>query len=138
MSISLSPSSINTPYFPLQFYIVPVLKHPDISGMFTLPTHRGRGYGTLLMKYGMSKISEMNVEATVEASEEGLHLYEKFGFRTIDAITIDTTYKNGKPGYLWKKLSYEYRGNTTWWMWKPKPSDADVYTQGMELPWEKK
>ncbi|KAF7915675.1 uncharacterized protein EAE98_011018 [Botrytis deweyae] len=112
--------------------------HAQLSMMFTLPDHRGRGYGSSLMDYGMSKISDMDVEALVEASAGGISLYEKYGFRTIHKVIVDTTYKNGKPGFLWRKMAHECRGKTTWWMWKPKPSDGVLYTPGMELPWERK
>ncbi|TGO26616.1 hypothetical protein BPAE_0056g00370 [Botrytis paeoniae] len=112
--------------------------HAQLSKMFTLHDHRGRGYGSSLMEYGMSKISEMDVEALVEASAEGISLYEKYGFRTIHEVIVDTTYKNGKPGFIWRKMAHECKGETTWWMWKPKPSDGVLYTPGMELPWEKK
>ncbi|KAF7912342.1 uncharacterized protein EAF01_001363 [Botrytis porri] len=112
--------------------------HAHLSKMFTLPDHCGRGYGSLLMDYGMSKISEMDVEALVEASAGGVSLYEKYGFRTINKVLVDTTYKNGKPGFIWRKMAHECKGETTWWMWKPKPSDGVLYKPGMELPWEKK
>ncbi|KAF7928942.1 uncharacterized protein EAE97_009784 [Botrytis byssoidea] len=112
--------------------------HAQLSMMFTLPDHRGRGYGSSLMDYGMSKISDMDVEALVEASAEGISLYEKYGFRTIHKVIVDTTYKNGKPGFLWRKMAHECKGKTTWWMWKPKPSDGVPDTPGMKLPWERK
>ncbi|APA14231.1 predicted protein [Sclerotinia sclerotiorum 1980 UF-70] len=112
--------------------------HTQLSAMFTHPEHRCHGYGSLLMEYGMRRTSEMNVEALVEATAEGLPLYEKFGFRTIEKITIDTTRRDRKPGFLWLKMANEVKGKTTWWMWKPKPSDGEVYTPGMELPWERK
>ncbi|KAI9643504.1 hypothetical protein NHQ30_008123 [Ciborinia camelliae] len=109
--------------------------HAQLAMIFTHTTERSRGYGSLLMEYGMSKIAEMNVEAVVEASESGLPLYEKFGFRVIEEVTIDTTTEN--PGFIWRKLEHEVRGKTSWWMWKPKPSDG-IYEKGMELPWEKR
>ncbi|KAF7943331.1 hypothetical protein EAE96_011259 [Botrytis aclada] len=112
--------------------------HAQLSKMFTLPDHRGRGYGSSLMEYGMSKISEMDVEALVEATAEGISLYEKYGFRTIHKVILDTTYKNGKPGFIWRKMAHECKEEVTWWMWKPKPSSGVLYTPGMELPWEKK
>ncbi|KAF7876519.1 hypothetical protein EAF04_001609 [Stromatinia cepivora] len=112
--------------------------HTQLSMMFTHPNHRRRGYGSLLMEYGMNKTLEMNVEALVEATAEGLPLYEKFGFRTIEIITIDTICRNRKPGFLWLKMANEVKGETTWWMWKPKPSDGEIYTPGMELPCERK
>ncbi|CCD34510.1 similar to GNAT family acetyltransferase [Botrytis cinerea T4] len=112
--------------------------HAQLSMMFTLPDHRGRGYGSLLMEYGMSKISEMDVEALVEATADGISLYEKYGLRTIHEVIVDTTYKNGKPGFIWRKMAHECKGNATWWMWKPRPSDGILYTPEMELPWEKK
>ncbi|CAD6455866.1 095aa7da-b3bb-497d-8a9e-9fc169def14b [Sclerotinia trifoliorum] len=85
----------------------------ELSMMFTHPDHRCRGSGSLLMEYGMRKTTEMNVEALVEATAGGLPLYEKFGFRTIEIITIDTACRGGKPGFLWLKMANEIKGKTT-------------------------
>ncbi|ESZ96158.1 hypothetical protein SBOR_3433 [Sclerotinia borealis F-4128] len=121
--------------------------HAQLSLMYTLPTSRGRGHGSLIMKFGMSRISEMDVEAVVEASADGLTLYEKFGFRTVDVITMDTTFEMGKeegkekekekPGYIWRKMAYELGEKRTWWMWKPRPGKR-VYERGMDVPWEER
>jgi hypothetical protein len=89
------------------------------------------------MKYGMGKISEMGVEAFVEASAQGLPLYRKFGFRTIDKVSTDTTIEN--PGFIWRKLEHDLGEEVIWWMWKPSGGPEAVYVEGeTELPWERR
>lgn len=84
-----------------------------------------------MMKWGMDIAEEMGVEVVVEASDHGIHLYKKFGLRTIEKICVDTLVDN--PSNLWKKLESDTGNILMWWMWKPH---GGIYEAGKtELPW---
>lgn len=114
--------------FPHKFNLFPIT---ELDMMFTHPSHRRKGHGSLLMKYGMDIAATMAVEVIVEASDQGIHLYKKFGLRTIEKIAIDTLVDGPSP--LWKKMQSEFGDVLIWWMWKPH---GGVYEAGVtELPW---
>jgi ribosomal protein S18 acetylase RimI-like enzyme len=99
--------------------------------MVTCPEHRRKGYGSMLMKWGMDIANQMGVEVLVEASEQGIHLYKKFGLRTIEKVAVDTLVEN--PSNTWRRFESDLRGVQFWWMWKPH---GGIYEQGKtELPW---
>jgi hypothetical protein len=99
--------------------------------MFTHPTERRKGYGSMLMKWGMDIADKMAVEVIVEASDQGIHLYKKFGLRTIEKICVDTLIE--KPSIIWKKMESEFGHTLIWWMWKPH---GGIYEAGKTvLPW---
>ncbi|PQE28229.1 hypothetical protein CJF30_00010914 [Rutstroemia sp. NJR-2017a BBW] len=115
-----------------EFYIGQLIFTSELDAMFTHPSHRCKGHGSLLMKYGMDQAAELKVEAVVESSEEGMKLYKKWGFRTIEKVAIDTITDN--PGPIWKKMHSDFGGKNIWWMWKPVEG---VYVAGKtQLPWE--
>jgi GNAT superfamily N-acetyltransferase len=100
--------------------------------MFTYPRERRKGYGGMLMKWGMEKAAEMGVEVAVEASDQGYGLYKKHGLRTIQKMAIDTIID--QPSNLWKRLESDFGDTLIWWMWKPVHG---IYEMGKtELPWE--
>lgn len=105
----------------------------ELDMMFTRPNQRRKGYGSMLMKWGMDIANEMGVEVVVEATAQGLHLYKRFGLRTVEKLCIDTVVDN--PSNLWKKMEKEVGIDDLmiWWMWKPH---GGIYEAGKtELPW---
>ncbi|MCJ1233238.1 hypothetical protein MMC14_001193 [Varicellaria rhodocarpa] len=52
------------------------------------PKHHFRGAGRMLVDWGTKKADEMNVEAVVETSVHGRHLYETCGFRKLRHVTV--------------------------------------------------
>lgn len=55
-----------------------------IDDVATIPSHQGRGYGTEMLKYALSKAKDLGCETCfLEASGEGLSIYEKIGFRPL-------------------------------------------------------
>lgn len=102
--------------------------------MFTAPKERLRGYGSILMKWGMDIADSMGVEVIVEAREAGVHLYKKFGLRTIEKISVDTLVDNPTP--LWKRMQSDFGTVVISWMWKPH---GGLYESGKtDVPWEAK
>ena len=105
---------------------------PELDMMFTHPSHRGKGVGSTLMKYGMDLAAKMNVEVLVEASEDGRWLYDKFGLRSLSKEVFETTKKN--PSDAWRKFAHEFGTVCHYWMWKPAQG---IYEEGVtKLPWE--
>jgi len=106
--------------------------HAQLDLMFTYPKERRKGYGGMLMQWGMDKASEMGVEVAVESSEHGYGLYKKFGLRSIQKIAVDTKVDN--PSNTWKRLESDFRDTLIWWMWKPH---GGIHGEGNDkLPWE--
>lgn len=55
-----------------------------IDDVATLPCHQGRGYGTEIMRYALGKAAELGAHTCfLEASKEGVSIYEKIGFKSI-------------------------------------------------------
>ncbi len=55
-----------------------------IDDVATLPSHQGRGYGTELIKYTLSKARDLEAQSCfLEASEKGLSIYERTGFKPL-------------------------------------------------------
>lgn len=99
--------------------------------MFTLPGQRGKGFGSMLMEWGINVADQMGIEVVVEATKMGMHLYKKFGLRTVEKICIDTAVDN--PSNLWKKMESDFGNCIIWWMWKPH---GGIYEPGkIDLPW---
>ncbi len=55
----------------------------------TLPEYQGRGCGTLLLKFELEKVDAEGRKAWLEATPQGQHLYEKFGWTYVDEIVVD-------------------------------------------------
>jgi predicted N-acetyltransferase YhbS len=102
--------------------------------MFTYPTERRKGYGSMLMEWGMTIANKKGVEVLIEASDQGYHLYKKFGLRTVEKVAVDMMVDN--PSNTWRRLESDLGELTFWWMWKPH---GGVYEVGKTvLPWEAK
>ena len=66
---------------------------PDISQdliiLATRPSYQGRGYGGLLLQWGLDKADEEKTDAYLEASKAGIGLYKKKGFVEMGNIDVD-------------------------------------------------
>jgi GNAT superfamily N-acetyltransferase len=67
--------------------------------------HQKRGVGTLMLKWGMEKADELNVECYVEATDAGRNLYQKFGFSTILKVLVDAENGSQKRHEMIQKLT---------------------------------
>lgn len=56
----------------------------DLQTVAVHPSHQRRGVGKLLMEWGMDVAERMNVPVYLEATHEGVPLYEKCGFETLN------------------------------------------------------
>ncbi|THV45955.1 hypothetical protein BGAL_0432g00020 [Botrytis galanthina] len=103
----------------------------QLDYMFTYTNQRNKGYGSMLMQWGMERAERMGVEVVVESSEMGYSLYKKFGLRSIEKIAVDMRVEN--PTNTWRRLESDFGPVLIWWMWKPRDG---IYVAGKtELPW---
>ncbi|KAL8825892.1 MAG: hypothetical protein Q9170_007618, partial [Blastenia crenularia] len=95
------------------------------------PSYRRLGAGSMLVSYGIKIADELGLEAFVEATKDGVPLYEKFGFRVVDGILLKGELEG--MGEELRKLQEEL----TWegmYMWRPK---GGVWEEGTKVPWVK-
>ncbi|KAF7900012.1 hypothetical protein EAF00_004348 [Botryotinia globosa] len=105
--------------------------HCQLDDMFTYTNQRNKGYGSMLMQWGMERAERMGVEVVVEFSEMGYSLYKKFGLRSIEKIAVDMRVEI--PTNTWGRLESDFGPVLIWWMWKPRDG---IYVAGKtELPW---
>lgn len=73
----------------------------------TDPAYQGKGAGSLMMKWGLDQADAQGVEAYLEASPEGVPLYEKLGFR--EAARTDTFIDNERGKGTWYRNLFMIR-----------------------------
>ncbi|KAJ5569489.1 uncharacterized protein N7459_008919 [Penicillium hispanicum] len=62
----------------------------------TLPSHQGRGYGTAMLRWGMSKADAWQRRIYLEATAAGYPLYLKLGWKPVEEISLDFTQYGAK------------------------------------------
>ena len=65
------------------------------------PNHQRKGLGVLLIREGLTIADQHNANTYVEASPEGLQLYQRHGWKEVDEIRVDL-----KP-YGWNEISVD-------------------------------
>ena len=77
-----------------------VLRHlTDLEIVATDPACQGKGAGSQMMRWGLSRANEQGLEAYLEASPDAVPLYEKLGFR--EAGRTDTYIENERMRGVW-------------------------------------
>jgi predicted acetyltransferase len=61
----------------------------DLKLLHTDPQHQRRGAASMLLKWGTDEADRLGIPSYLESSEEGRPLYEKFGYETVDVVTVD-------------------------------------------------
>ncbi|KAL4902181.1 hypothetical protein BDW74DRAFT_181030 [Aspergillus multicolor] len=110
--------------------------HAFLHIAFTLPAYRNRGLGRMFMEWGLRIADERGLEAWLDASEFGVPLYEKFGFRRILVNKVQPVPErelSDKGKKEWEEcervmLPIEYTV-----MWRPKRGRHEEAK--MVLPW---
>ena len=98
------------------------------------PNHRRRGIGSLLMNIGILRADELNLECWMEASAMGKPLYQKFSFRTVNTIVLDT--ENSSSSDEWRRCAYEMTPKPIYAMWRPKQGEWKNGRGEVKLPWD--
>lgn len=69
--------------------------HWYLEIIVTRARYQGRGAGGMLMGWGVERADEEGVECYLDATPEGKHLYEKFGFKDISTLCFfNETYQH--------------------------------------------
>lgn len=95
--------------------------HISLNGMATLPEFRGQGVATMMMKYGLEKAEELNLECFLEASDLGRDLYEKYEFRPLMDFHVNMHKKGASQS--WIRLQNQSPKIHCTLMWRPAPKD---------------
>jgi ribosomal protein S18 acetylase RimI-like enzyme len=76
-----------------------------LSVLLTLgtdPEYRRRGIATMMMDPVIKLADQEGRKIYIEATSDGRPLYQKYGFRDIDLITMDLRRWGGEgPEYIW-------------------------------------
>ena len=103
---------------------------PALNLMGVHPAFRNRGIGSMLTEWGMPTIDQMGLESLIEASPGGRWVYEKFGYRFIMAISMDTEHRH--PSDSWKTYQRLFGHESFHVMWRPPHGDWSR----SRSPWE--
>ncbi|KAF7551023.1 hypothetical protein G7Z17_g5306 [Cylindrodendrum hubeiense] len=57
--------------------------------LHTQPKHQKRGAASLLLEWGLEEADRLGIPAFLESSQQGRRLYEKWGFREVETLTVD-------------------------------------------------
>jgi GNAT superfamily N-acetyltransferase len=109
--------------------------HVLLNIAFTHPKHRRRGAGRLFMEWGVKKADELRVESFIEATDEGVLLYENYGYRVMEPFVMDAKPENGEEldeGWkrMYKACDLPFHGA---FMWRPV---GGKWTEDTKAPWE--
>jgi GNAT superfamily N-acetyltransferase len=79
----------------------PTESHYYLTLLGTDPAHRGRGLGQRLLSANLERVDAAGAPAYLEASDELVPLYERFGFRVLKRFALD-----GGPTVngMWREL----------------------------------
>lgn len=65
------------------------LRPPDLMILVTTPAHRRRGAASLLVEWGTQRSDEHGLKCVLMASEAGLGVYLKHGFKVVREVEMD-------------------------------------------------
>lgn len=92
--------------------------------------YRNRGVGRMLVEWGLAKADELGLESLIEASPLGRWLYEKYDYRFMMAIAMDTEHPNASAEW---RIYAKLLGPATFHvLWRPVRGDWG----GPQSPWE--
>ncbi|POS73480.1 acetyltransferase [Diaporthe helianthi] len=73
------------------------------------PENQGRGVGKALLKHGIEKAREMNMDIFVLGMAAGFQIYKRMGFTVMEKVVQDATRYGGNDNYAFQFLEYEIR-----------------------------
>ncbi|KAF1847910.1 uncharacterized protein K460DRAFT_393128 [Cucurbitaria berberidis CBS 394.84] len=112
-------------------------KHMDLLSIVVHPSHRHRGAGRLLIRWGTAKADELGIETVISSLASARGAYEKCGLGCIEIIppdpelqrSLENLEKAGR-GQKWKELLEDDLSG--WLMWRPIGRD---WREGDRAPW---
>lgn len=73
------------------------------------PENQGKGVGTALLKHGIEKAREMNMDIFVLGMAGGFRIYKRMGFKLMETVVQDATRYGGNDNYAFQFLEYEIK-----------------------------
>jgi GNAT superfamily N-acetyltransferase len=112
-------------------------KHLDLHSITVHPSHRHRGVGRMLIRWGTTKADELGIETVISSLNSARGAYERCGFGCIEVIPpnprleerLKELEKEGR-GQKWKDLLEDDLSG--WLMWRPVGRD---WMDGDKAPW---
>lgn len=74
------------------------------------PENQGQGVGSALLKHGIEKATEMNIDIFVLGMVGGWRVYKRMGFKLMETVVQDATRFGGNDNYAFQFLEYEIKG----------------------------
>ncbi|KAL6706319.1 hypothetical protein ACN47E_005609 [Coniothyrium glycines] len=107
-------------------------RHMDLHSITVDPTHRHRGAGRLLIRWGLDKADELGIETVISSLPSARGAYEKCGLGCVEVIPPDPKLEalRGEKGEKWKNLLEDDLSG--WLMWRPIGRD---WREGDVAPW---
>ena len=100
--------------------------------MSVLPTHRRRGFASMMTAWGMRQAAALRLEVFMHASDDSRWVYERHGLRVIEKLELDMRRLDASDE--WEQLRHNFGPFSYNIMWKPIDG---VYVEGeTRLPWE--
>lgn len=62
----------------------------DLSAIGTSTKYQKQGAAAMLLQWGIERIDDHGLPAYLEATPAGLSLYQRFGFREVDRLRLET------------------------------------------------
>ena len=107
--------------------------HSVLDICFVHPIYRRRGIGTLLMEWGIKIADERGLESYIDATEEGIPLYEKHKYTMAPRVDFMAEKIQASPAI--QELQEELLPFSFWPMWRPIGGNV---LPDIQKPWERK
>lgn len=66
-----------------------------VTALHVLPAYQGRGIGSAMIRYGLTTLRLKERPMFVITTMKGRKIYEKFGWKQVDAIDVDLGARGG-------------------------------------------
>lgn len=71
----------------------------DVAELSVKKSHQRRGIASALIRWGQDYATKVGLPIHVEATPDGVPVYKKHGYETLDTFSIDLTKYGGKGPY---------------------------------------
>ena len=104
----------------------------DLNIIFTHPDYQRQGVADLMLKWGIAKAAELDIEMWLDAWVFGVPVYKRYGFVVVEVNSIKPITES--PDDAWLECERKWTDLTTWVMWRPRDGP---YVEGESVrPWE--
>jgi GNAT superfamily N-acetyltransferase len=71
----------------------------DVAELSVKKSHQRQGIASALLRWGKEYATELGLPVYVEATPDGVPVYRKFGYETVETFSMDLTKYGGKGPY---------------------------------------